>query len=55
MTGLSEKSPVADEHTLGAHAAPADWMARAERARPPMTDEQRIALWMAARTPDPCG
>jgi hypothetical protein len=37
---------------LAADAAPADWMARAARTRPPMTEEERIALWWAVRTPE---
>ena len=41
--------------SLANRAAPADWMAREESARPPMTGEERIALCWAARTPDPSG
>jgi hypothetical protein len=36
---------------LSAHAAPAEWM-RAAMTRPPMTEEERVALWWAVRTPE---
>ena len=34
------------------HAAPAGWAARAVRPRSPMTEEERVALWWAVRTPE---
>jgi hypothetical protein len=40
---------------LAAYAAPADWMGRGARARPPMTEEERMALWWAVRTPELSG
>ena len=36
---------------LAAYSAPADWM-RAAMTRPPMTEEERVALWWAVRTPE---
>jgi hypothetical protein len=35
--------------TLAAYAAPSDWVARAARSR---TEEDRVALWWAVRTPE---
>jgi hypothetical protein len=37
---------------LAAYAAPSDLMERAARARPPTTEEERMALWWAVRTPE---
>jgi hypothetical protein len=37
---------------LATYAASADWMARAAGAGPSMTEEARIALWWAVRTPE---
>jgi hypothetical protein len=37
---------------FGAHAASAERMARAARRGRPETEEERVALWCAVRTPD---
>jgi hypothetical protein len=34
------------------YAGTPDWMARAPRARPQVTEEERFALWWTVRTPE---
>jgi hypothetical protein len=40
---------------LAAYDAPAGWLSRTARARPPITEEERMALWWAVRTPELSG
>jgi hypothetical protein len=46
-----EKFQAHSNAMLSAHAAPAEWM-RTAMTRPPMTEEERVALWLAVRTPE---
>jgi len=39
-------------NTLAAYTASSGWLAQAARARRRATDEERVALWWAARIPD---
>jgi len=41
--------------TLAAHTVSSGWMAQAARARRRVEDEERVALWWAARIPDLSG
>jgi hypothetical protein len=46
-----EKFQAHSNAMLSAHAAPAEWI-RTAMTRPPMTEEERAALWLAVRTPE---
>ena len=46
-----EKFQAQSNATLSAYAGPAAWM-RAAMTQPPMTEEERAALWLAVRTPE---
>ncbi len=46
-----EKFQAQSNAMLSAYAAPAAWM-RDAMTRPPMTEEERVALWWSVRTPE---
>jgi hypothetical protein len=46
-----EKFQAHSNAMLSAYAAPAEWM-RTAMTQPPMTEEERAALWLAVRTPE---